>query len=514
MKTLPVSPDLSHLKKQAKQLLREAHAGEASAVERFIESLPGARAVPLAALAAHELKLNDAQSVIAREYGFLSWTELKGFVEWKSVDRAERMKTWTEWVYDGGQRERRLALRMLAEEPEFFAGDVWAACARGDAEVLREALAADAAWAKCTGGPRVMQPLLAVTHSMLMLEEGFEAGLLECARLLMEQGADVNATWTDTRYPEWPLSALYGAAGKTHSAAMTKLLVDAGANMDDNESLYHSVEEADSTCTRILLEAGVRVKGTNAIARAIDYGKVEDVRLMLAHGGDAKEGTPLHHAVLRGSSMEMMELLAQAGADLRAEKHGVSLWRFAAMFGRTDVLELLKLHGVEDVLNAKDEFVAACARADEAAARAMLEREPALLPDLGELYLRMMPELAAVGQLDSVRTMLKLGWPLEVKTGWKTTALNLAVYRGDRAMTELLMQYGADWRTMHGYGSNVMGTLSHASQNDPEDPLAPLDFVGCARVLIEYGMPLPDSEAFSFSPEVTEYFDALRLTRS
>ena len=60
-----------------------------------------------------------------------------------------------------------------------------------------------------------------------------------------------------------------------------------------------------------------------------------------------------------------------------------------------------------------------------------------------------------------------LGWPREVKAAWDATALNLAVYRGDAQMAELLLESGADWQTRHGYGSNVVGTLSYASQNDP-----------------------------------------------
>jgi len=79
-------------------------------------------------------------------------------------------------------------------------------------------------------------------------------------------------------------------------------------------------------------------------------------------------------------------------------------------------------------------------------------------------------------------------------------------------MTELLLQYGADWKTGHGFGGNVVGTLAYASQDDVEDPSAPRDYVGCARILAAHGVPLPDEQHYTFFSAVTEYFDSLRLT--
>lgn len=525
MKPLPASPDLSHLKKQAKELLRDARAGQTSALERFVTGLPAARGIGLAALAHLELRLHDAQSVIAREYGFLSWTELKRFVEWKQTDRAERLKSWLKWVYDGHPRERRLAVRMLREEPELFGADAirdreddrgyapWLACAAGNAATLASLLTDNPGWAKRAGGPLGMPPLVAVTHSLLISEPGFEAGLLECARLLLAHGADVNGSWVNREWGESPLSALYGASGRTHNVAMTQLLLSSGASPDDNESLYHSVEGPDSTCTRLLLEAGARVTGTNAIGRVLDYDKLDDLKRMLEAGGNAAESPWIHHAILRGRSLEHIQVLVDAGADLRAVNHdGTSLYRWAGLHGRADMLELLRRAGVEEPLTEADEFVAAATRGDLAAAQAIEQRNPGILGRLSSRQLKVLPELADVGNLEAVRTMVALGWPLEVKAAWQATALNLAVYRGDTVMATLLLEHGARWETPHGFKNNVMGTLSHSSQEDPEDPSAPRDYVGCARTLIEHGMPLPP-EDYVYSSEVTEYFDSVRLQK-
>ena len=530
--TLPVSPNSDHLKKQAKQLLRDARAGEPAALQRFIETLPAAHGLPLATLAQRDLILSDAQSVLAREYGFKSWVELIHYVEWKRADRADRLNSWLKLVYeDGGARERRLAVRMLREDPDLITGDSpterWLACAIGDEAAVSRAIADDPAWVNRKAGVNGergsmnMPPLIAVTHSRLILEPAFESGLLVCAALLIEHGADVNATRIHPDFPGFPLSVLYGAAGVTHHVGMTRLLLAAGASPDDNESLYHSVESPDSTCTHLLLEAGARVAGTNAIAHLLDYGgdaKLQDLKLALQYGQRQTGGKSflrheIHHAIVRGRSIAHIRALIEAGADLSAVNHdGVSLYRYAQLHGRSDVLEILREAGVSEPLTEEEQFVAACARADEAAARDILARIPNIFSRLSPKQLQTMPELAAAGQLESVRTMLALGWPREVKVGWDATALNWAVFHGNPAMAELLLHEGADWRTPHGYRNNVIGTLSWASRQEfPDDP-AYGNVLGCARLLVAHGIPLSSFEDYDFSPEVSGYLESVRLS--
>jgi ankyrin repeat protein len=72
-RSLPARPSLAQLRKQAKQLLKAYRDGEVAAVveiERF-ESNPDSARFTLA----------DAQRVLARAYGFASWTRLKQHVE-------------------------------------------------------------------------------------------------------------------------------------------------------------------------------------------------------------------------------------------------------------------------------------------------------------------------------------------------------------------------------------------------------------------------------------------------
>jgi ankyrin repeat protein len=509
MTQLPTAPDLEHLRKQAKRLLRSFRSGESEALVRFRTSLPAARELTLARLVAQPYRLHDAQSVIARENGFRSWAELKRHVDWCRSSDAQRRARWLELVFSERAKERAAALRMLRQMPSLADGEAWLACIIGDETKLRAALAKDTDFADRPNGPFDMPPLAAVAASQLIWEPDFENGLLACARLLIGHGADVNGRWRDPRFPESPLSVLYGAAGRTHHPGMTKLLLDAGADPNDNESLYHSVESATCACTSLLLEAGARVDGTNAIARSLDYDRIDALRLLLAHGQDSARGRLIHHAIVRGRSAAHVKALLSAGADAsETDHHGRSAYRLARLFGRDDLADLLMRADADEPLSEEEEFVAACSRADEAGARARLKRVPDIVGRLSGDLLKIMPQLAAIGRTEAVRTMLALGWPREITTGWQATALNLAIFVGDAEMSRILLEEGADWRTAHGYGGHALGTLSSASQADDVGEPAPRDYVGCAAALLTGGVPTSAFKNYQFSDEVQAFIDS------
>ncbi|MBC8924524.1 hypothetical protein IAI17_42740, partial [Escherichia coli] len=70
-----------------KALLRLYRQGDAGAVARFVQSLPAAANRTHDETRALGLRLHDAQSCIAREYGFVSWADLGVFVETQSLAR-------------------------------------------------------------------------------------------------------------------------------------------------------------------------------------------------------------------------------------------------------------------------------------------------------------------------------------------------------------------------------------------------------------------------------------------
>ena len=78
---LPPQPCLEIPKREAQSLLRELLASQPEALERLRHAHPAfSRSAP-AALAVAKFRLCDAQRVIAREYGFSNWTDLKRRIE-------------------------------------------------------------------------------------------------------------------------------------------------------------------------------------------------------------------------------------------------------------------------------------------------------------------------------------------------------------------------------------------------------------------------------------------------
>ncbi|WP_162606142.1 ankyrin repeat domain-containing protein [Jiangella aurantiaca] len=331
--------------------------------------------------------------------------------------------------------------------------DPYFACAARDVDVVRGTAAADHGWVHRPGGPLGLPPLVAVTHSSLVRLPEFAAGLRDCARALL----------------------------------------DAGADPDDGESLYHSL--GDIECTRLLLAAGATVTGTNAMYAVADHDDADVLRLLLEHGGDPNEpspswGAPLLFAIRRRCSTAFVRLLLDAGADPRAvTPEGVGAYRLALRFGHPEVAELLHGSGAVEPLDLRELVVAACASGDAAAARRLLAAHPDVVATLDETQRRLLPDLAAAGATDAFRLMVEAGWPIDTVGGdWQATALNHAVFRGDAGLTRFLLEHGADPAVPHGFGDTVVGTLEWASRNGTEGPR---DFDGCARALLDHGVELP-----------------------
>ncbi len=86
------SPALGHLRRQARDLMRAARAGDVTAAGRI-------RAV------ADALTLASAQLAVAREYGFASWTRLRDEVTARTASLARQAEAFCEAsIRDGAGR--------------------------------------------------------------------------------------------------------------------------------------------------------------------------------------------------------------------------------------------------------------------------------------------------------------------------------------------------------------------------------------------------------------------------
>ena len=77
VRSLPSAPSLEYERKEAKALLRQIRAGDADALRRVRSTHP----ISLRDRSLAEVKLADAQHVIAREYGFASWPRMVEYFE-------------------------------------------------------------------------------------------------------------------------------------------------------------------------------------------------------------------------------------------------------------------------------------------------------------------------------------------------------------------------------------------------------------------------------------------------
>jgi hypothetical protein len=78
--SLPDHADLTHLKNQARDLLKQARRADVEALARLREFHPH-----YDRLAKTGVKLADAQLVTARSYGFASWPKLKTHLEYQGL---------------------------------------------------------------------------------------------------------------------------------------------------------------------------------------------------------------------------------------------------------------------------------------------------------------------------------------------------------------------------------------------------------------------------------------------
>src|SRR5688500_2887409 len=114
VRTLPDAPSLEYERKEAKAHLKQIRAGKADALQRVQSVHP----VSLRDRSPDQLKLADAQHVIAREYGFTSWPKLvEYFAEMErhrdsprshiSEDSIEHLEQWARGIIRRHQRGDR-----------------------------------------------------------------------------------------------------------------------------------------------------------------------------------------------------------------------------------------------------------------------------------------------------------------------------------------------------------------------------------------------------------------------
>jgi ankyrin repeat protein len=434
--------------------------------------------------------LHDAQLTIAREQGFASWPRFKAFIERSRLNFQEQVEAFVKAAVS----DRRSADELLARHPKVAEGGLYPALVLGDVQQVKVFLEEMPASANAKGGPESVVPLVYVCFSRFAQRGSERArGLVETARLLVRSGADPNATCIADGWPDNPLSCLYGATGLNNNPALAEVLLDAGANPNDGESLYHSTEHPDLECVRLLLKRGASIPGANALKHMLDREDIAGVRLLLSAGADPNEvndhgETALHWAVWRGRSTEIVTRLLDHGAAIDAKrKDGRTAYALAAQSGQSEIAALLAARGADTNLSPLDSLLKDCVTASpEDLHRLVLSASQI---GVSKEIERMLPDFVSNRRTAAVRVLLSAGIPINARGELGATALHWACWKGYADLVQVLLEHGAllteEDQQFHG---TPAGWFEHGVGNCHEGGG---DYAEVARLLIAAGAIIP-----------------------
>ena len=490
--SLPQHPSLEQQKKLAKELLKAIHAGDPAALGRLRRHLPD-RQHP---------KLADAQFVIAREYGFVSWARLKASFERPSkpaIDASLHQELARAFEACDAARVRELferhpAARAAVDAPLFpFGGTALTTLAgRNDLAMVDVLLDFGADpnrrsdwWA---GGWHVLHSATGAVADRL-IEAGAVPDACAAAHLdrieLLRDLLDRDPARVRER----------GGDGQTplhfaRSRGVIDLLLERGADPDARD-LDHRGTPAEWMLER---QQGV---GRWDLARyLVERGASADVFLAAALGlvdrlRELIEGDPslLEHRTGQGEYAER----PPSSFHIYTWSIGQNLspLQVAGQFGQDEALELLRA-----AASPRIRFLDACARADVETAHRVLSEHPSLIDELTESDQRALPDAAWASDAPAVALMLELGFDPATPGQDGGTVLHCAAWQGSAACVEVALRRPAV-RELIGqpdptHGSTPLGWCCHGARHSGR-PIG--GHVAVARLLLEAGArPGPDTE--------------------
>jgi hypothetical protein len=372
---LPENPNLDHLRGQARALQRAVRSGDPIATARVeVLQLESGPTFPLSA----------AQLVVAREYGFPSWTRLRRYlgvvadIGWSAEpevpdeDPADAFCRRVCLTYTSADAPAR----WLVDPPT--RPHIWSAAAAADLSTVDSLLAADPGLATRRGGPHGWRPLAYLTYSRHRGQA--DEASLTIARRLLAAGADPNEgyLWHGLPYPFTLLTGVFGEGEQgpirqprhPRSRELGRLLLTAGAEPNDPQTLYNRMFNADDDHLELLFTHGLG-EGDGGVWRARVGELLADPAAMLRD--------LLRWAVQHGQS-HRIRLLARHGVDVVSPyPDGRTPWELARLAGDPALADVLVEAGAQpSTMDDVSQVVDAVLRVD----RAALARLRAGAPDV------------------------------------------------------------------------------------------------------------------------------------
>ena len=294
-------------------------------------------------------------------------------------------------------------------------------------------------------------------------------GLIDIARMLIEEGVDLNVQGDD----RW--TALHWAVQNEHEAAI-KLLLDSGANIDPknwegNTALRLAVMKGHEALVRLFLDRGPNLEVLQiALHKAAESGHEAIVLLLLEKGSeiDSKDGvarllqdwgeTALHRAASRGCTA-VVQLLLKAGASVNAkDRWGGTALHQAAQRGHKLVVRLLLEYGIDISTTDKSGKTAlhrATKEGHETIVRVLLEQKADVHEKDGDGQTAL-HRAAEGGHETIVRVLLEQNADVHEKDGDGQTALHRAAEGGHETIVRVLLEQNADVHEKDGDGQTAL----------------------------------------------------------
>lgn len=487
---LPAKPNLEHLKKQAKKLLHDFEQGEPAAVDHF-RSLGSTSAAP---------KLADAQHLIARDYGFTSWPQLKEHVE--VVARALLPAEMLSAAVRASNADR--VSRALQEHPELKAQlnepminydglqPLLAAVQRTDRKTIDVLLRAGAdinarsrSWA---GGISALDECAPEMAAFLM-ERGAVVDAHSAARLgLLEKLKELVSA-------DSGLVHARGHNGQTplHFASTVEIaqyLLEQGAEIDVRD-LQHESTPAQHMLR--VIQARHYPRDRRHIARyLVTQGCRTDI-LMAAALGDlelARRHLERDPACIRTrvSDAYFPKQNPQSGGTIYIYQfgRGRTPHQVARDFGHQELFEFLMRHSPEEV-----KLEQACDLGDEEMFRALLASRPNWIATLSDADRRRLTDAAQNNNTNAVRLMLAAGWPVDTKGEYDMTPLQWAAWHGNAEMVREILRYGPQLeRNDNHHRIPALTSALHGSMNGWHRDTG--DYVATVEALLDAGAKAPE----------------------
>ncbi|MEO7041486.1 MAG: ankyrin repeat domain-containing protein [Gemmatimonadaceae bacterium] len=457
-RSLPAHPDLEHVKKQAKSLLRQYQDGAPAAAAAFREfgGKQVSDSVP---------KLSDAQHVIAREYGFLNWPGLRNHV--LSLSAADGPSALEAAVrLDDAQRVRDVLARFPSlgahlddalPSGDFGATALITAANLHNRDMIDVLLDAGADvnqrshwWAggfsALDSAPQLDQHLVS-RGATVTAYDAARFGLLDRLRELVTEDPSVVAT----RFGDGQ-TALHVAT----SVEIAEYLIENGAQIDsldvDHESTPAQYLLGDhQDVVRFLISRGCKTD----ILMAAAVGDMELVRRILDANPQAICTTVSPH------DFPMQD--SRAGGTIYIWSLGKSKTphAIARQFGHEDVVALLLENTPAPLL-----LALACEAGDDAGVARLTVANPHIRDQLNGELLRWLPAAAELNNARGVNLMLDAGWDPTTASDVGVTSLHWAAFHGNTEMLRALLDHGADVHaTDRKFGGTALGWARHGEQN-------------------------------------------------